>query len=302
MKFSRLSLIALVAGTACAQFGGRPGDAVVYLISSKGDQGFEAVPSGYVNPALATSRFQTLSVPKLPITDVIDFSMLHIQTIHTDPDDVFQMIIQDNDVAAPHHLYQTTFKIFVIEGLRRDYGYDSELPRDFTTGGYTTFLKNADLGPNLAMGAKLMVLGWTNSDIRPPIIASPANTRGPAVPPGKTGTQLIVDLAVLPGLNAWSPLRLKYPTVGFTDGTDIKFIEKDPVAGNVTQLLRLRPGRKAPAFRMHGNTHFYVVQGGLTLTPVGGKPILLQANDYAYIPDGLAFTLLNSRTGLSVTP
>ena len=142
------------------------------------------------------------------------------------------------------------------------------------------------------------VIGWSPLGVRPPLVITPPNTPGPAVPPGKTGTELLFDFAVLPGLKEWTPLRLKYPAGLWSDGMDLKFLETDPVAGNTTQMMRLRPGRKTPAYRMRGNTHLYVLEGNLTLTPAGGAPVRLQRNDYAFIPDGFAFTLTNTRVGL----
>jgi mannose-6-phosphate isomerase-like protein (cupin superfamily) len=298
LRLARYALLLSTVGIACAQFGGRPGDVVIYTVTSKGDQGLELVPPAYQNPATALSRFEHFPAFSKTGTPPLGFPMLNILFLHKDPDDVFQVIVQDDDVAVPHHLYLTTFKIFVIKGMRRDYGYSTEEPRDFTTAGYTTFLQQADLGPNQSMGGKLYVLGWSPNDLTPPLITTEPDVPGPAVPPGKTGTQLIVDFAVLPGLQPWTPLRIKYPTATWQDGVDLKFLESDPIAGNVSSMLRLKPGRRTQPFRIHGNTHFYVLEGSVTMTPVGGAPITLKPNDYAYLPDGLAYTLSNPRAGL----
>jgi mannose-6-phosphate isomerase-like protein (cupin superfamily) len=296
--FALTALASATVGTACAQFGGRPGDVVVYTLTSKGDQSFEQVASSYQNPAATLTRFEHFPASSKVGAPPIGFPMLNILFLHKDQDDVFQMIVQDDVVPVPHHLYLTTFKIFVTQGSRRDFGYSTEQPRDFTTAEYTTFLEGADLGPNQSMGGKLYVLGWTHNDLTPPLIMSTPDVPGPAVPPGKTGTQLVVDSAVIPGLQPWTPLRITYPAATWQDGVDLKFLENDPVAGNTTSMLRLKPGRRTQAFRIHGDTHFYVLEGNITLTPVGGAPIVLKPNDYAFLPDGLAYTLSNTRAGL----
>jgi hypothetical protein len=295
---SALVLLAGVIAPARAQFGGHPGDVVVYTVTSKGDQSYEQVPATYVNSPAVLSRFEHFYTFSKTGSPPLGFPMLNIIFLHKAPDDVFQMIVQDDVVPVPHHLYLTTFKIFVTQGMRRDFGYSTEQPRDFTTAEYTTFLQDADLGPNQSMGGLLYVLGWTHNDLTPPLIATAPNVPGPAVPPGKTGTQLVVDSAFIPGVNAWTPLRITYPSQVWQDGVDAKYMEADPVAGNTSTLLRLKPGRKTAAFRIHGDTHFYVLEGSTLLTPVGGAPIILNKDDYAFLPDGLAYTLTNARTGL----
>ena len=84
----------------------------------------------------------------------------------------------------------------------------------------------------------------------------------------------------------------------FTSPKDehLQFLETDPVHGNTTQQFRMRPGRTTPTFRILGNTHFFVLEGQVTMTPVAGRgPITLKPNDYAYLPDGYAFSLTNAR-------
>ena len=293
------ALLLLCAGPALAQFGQKPGEAIVYLITSKGDQVMEAVPVSSANPPDVTSRFEVKDPFRLTPERVIgaDLQMLKIYFMHREPHDVFQMIVQDETAPFPHHVYLTTFKIFVLKGSRRDYGYSWEAPRDFSAGSFTTFLKYADLGPNLSLDGDLLVLGWTNNDFRPPLVLTPPNFPGGAVPVGKTGTELVVDFAVLPPFEPWAPMRLKYPDAGWQDGIDYKFLEADPVAGNVTSQLRLKPGKSTPNIRIRGATHFYVLAGSLRLTPSGGGPqVVLPSNTYVYIPDGYAFTLANPRS------
>jgi mannose-6-phosphate isomerase-like protein (cupin superfamily) len=110
---------------------------------------------------------------------------------------------------------------------------------------------------------------------------------------------MVVDAAVLPPFVPWTPARLKYPNAGWQDGIDYKLVEADPVNGNVTSQLRLKPGKRTPNIRIRGNTHFYVLAGSVTLAPSGGgRPVVLSPNTYVYIPDGYAFTLANPRSTL----
>ena len=297
--------LALVLGAVSgfAQFGGRPGDAVVYLVTSKGDQTFDAVASNYQVPASARANFQKMFAPAVvPEAPFPDIPALKIAFLHVEPDDVFQVILQDDTAVFPHHLYLTTFKIFTVSGTRRDYGNTDEQPREFTTGGFTTFLKQADLGPNESQGGLLTVLGWTNTALRPPFIETPRNQLGPAVPAGKTGTELVVDFAVFPVFEPWQAVGKQFAG-NWLDGIDLKFLERDPVAGSTARQLRMRPGRTTPQFRMRGNTHFYVLQGNITMTPFGGgTPLTFGPNDYAFIPDGYAFSLNNDRQSLIPGP
>jgi len=301
MRGTGLALLALWAGPAPAQFGQKPGEAAVYLLTSKGDQTFVPVSAATANAPAAAAKFQVLDPFKLTPETVAnyDLPMLKIIFMHREKDDVFQMIVQDDTGPFPHHVYLTTFKMFVIKGVRRDYGYSWEAPRDFTAGSYTTFLGYADLGPNLSMDGELHVLGWTNNDFKPPLVLTPDNFPGSTVPVGKTGTELVVDFAVLPPFVPWTPLRLKYPGAGWEDGIDYKFLEADTGRGCVAAQLRLKPGKRTTNFRIRGNTHFYVLHGPLTLTPAGGgQPIVLGSNTYVYIPDGYAFSLANPRSTL----
>ena len=75
----------------------------------------------------------------------------------------------------------------------------------------------------------------------------------------------------------------------------MKPVDEDPAAGTIVQVIRLRPGKRTPLFRIPGNTHLAVLQGRVEITPAGGSTSTMRQNWYAYVPGGLAFSFANPR-------
>ena len=71
---------------------------------------------------------------------------------------------------------------------------------------------------------------------------------------------------------------------------------------NDPEVIRLRPGRTTPLFRINANTHMWALSGGVTITPAGGTPTVI-ANPgcdqpcpgkiYSFVPPGFAIKLSN---------
>jgi uncharacterized cupin superfamily protein len=73
----------------------------------------------------------------------------------------------------------------------------------------------------------------------------------------------------------------------------MKLIDDDPKAGDVMRIIRIRPGKTTPTFRLAGHTHVLVLQGSATLTPAGSNPITIKDNDYVFLPENFAVKISN---------
>jgi mannose-6-phosphate isomerase-like protein (cupin superfamily) len=300
--FKRASrIVALTCAVAAvpalfAQFGGKPGDAVIYIIGSKGNGSFGVVPSSTINPASVASRFEMIDPVTLPKTPASDFfPSLLLQVLHDESDDKFQLVNDTINETALHHVYLITFKVFTLKGLNRQSGDVGEDPVDIVPNLFTSFRQGMDLGPNTPQ-EQTQFLIWTGRPQKLPFVPVPRGQRGPYNPPGETGNQVLLDGTIFPILLPWKPLARSSPGVGWPDGVESKFLESDPLEGSVAQMIRLKPGRRTPKFRINGATHFYVLEGRVRLTPAGGTPIIVKADQYCYLPAGFAFTLENLRT------
>src|SRR5689334_12407313 len=123
-KALALVLLFLAAGfEARAQFGARKDEVVIFALTSKGPMNFTIVPPTTVNrPQPATGpRFEILETAALPNEVVIpEFPERQAQTLHREPDDLFQMITQVENEPTPRALFTAKGKEFTLKGLLRD--------------------------------------------------------------------------------------------------------------------------------------------------------------------------------------
>ncbi|HEY3132562.1 MAG TPA: hypothetical protein VGL91_24145 [Acidobacteriota bacterium] len=283
-----LLFLAFAVTVALGEFGGRPGDVVIYLITTKGQMDFQTVPPGTTNDAATTANFKTLDTSKVPVAPPDQFP-LRRQVLYEQPDELFQIGVDEENSVGKHRLFVVPVKIFVESGSIR--------PTPTTVGTSATYIifpQGVDVENDIALET-VKFLMWAPKAW--PFIA-PTTSRGPAVPPGMTGFEFILStpgLIRLPFFIPWTGMRLIYPSGGWADGVDLKAIDQDPAAGNTTAILRLRPGRRTPLFRIAGNTHFYVLQGSVQLTPANASPITLSRDFYAFIPKNFAFRVSNPK-------
>jgi quercetin dioxygenase-like cupin family protein len=282
----------VLAPLAEAQFGGRPGDVVLYVLSSKGPMDFQTVPGTSMNAPASLQKFKVLhvdQVPAVPAGPPFPDEFLR-QVMHEEPDDVFKVMTQYEGLPGPHRLFLVSFKTFIIRGFVRD----TETDVDFPSASGTTLKDGANFGPDLALD-DLQVLFWSRGlgPGWPPVQVTPIGQHGPAVPPGMTGNDYITSLGYVPLFVPWENMRRKYPTGGWSEGVDVKLLDRDDGLNSTVQLFRLRPGRRTPTFQIPAATHVYVLQGSVTLQVPGAGEFALVPNHYAFLPPGLTVRLLN---------
>lgn len=284
-------LVALFAGLASAQFGGRDGDVIIYMVSAKGSGDPVVVPASTVNTA---TGFQTIDPLKQPLTPFgPDAPGEFFVTLHSEANDSFRFIVQKEDILIPHVRFRAAGKVMIMQGIDRLIipGKD---PIDLTAGLFAPFPQDVDFGPELPILEANSFL-WTAAPVFPLFISAPDDYRGPQVGAGSTGNEYVLSIGNFLGIipfKAWSKL---YPTGNWPQGIDEKFIERDTVQGSTIRVLRIRGGRKTPPFLIRANTHLAVLSGSVQVAPVGGQPVTLTAKQYAFVPNGFAITLNNPK-------
>jgi len=289
-------LVSTLAPQAWAQFGARKDEVVIYALTSKGPMAFTIVPPGTVNH-VTSPHFEVIETAKLPGESVVPgFPERSAQTLHREPDDLFQMITQIENEPTPRALFTAKGKEFTLKGLLRDDNVGSNPPRplDFLPGGFAPFTPGVAVGPDRAL-QEVAVLLWRPNSTLAPFRQVPIDFVGPAVPPGLTGPEFEIGLGVAPFFLPWTPIVKKYPNAGWREGVDLKFIEEDPELRSTIQLIRLRPGKSTPLFTIPGATHMFVLEGQVDITPAGGTPSTLKQNWYAFVPNGFAISLSNPK-------
>jgi hypothetical protein len=285
---------------AFAQFGGRVGDVVVYVVSSKGNPDFVSVPSYTVNTAtgfVTEDPGQMFDEPFGP-----DFPGETRRKMHAEPGDVFNLIVQREGVESPYQYLLAPVKVMVSQGLLR-LERPNNTPVDVPVGFYAPFPNTIDFGPNVAnvLGTNLF---WTNYFPNfPATTVAPPGYRSPALPSTFTnGIDYLLTIGTFVGIVPWVPLQNLYPASGWVQGIDRKLIDDDTALGVRVQILRLRPGKITPFFKVNANTHMWVLNGSLTITPAGGKPTIIankgcqqpcSGTVYAFVPNGFAIQLSN---------
>ena len=289
-------LVSALALEARAQFGARKDEVVIFALTNKGPMNFTIVPPGTVNRA-ATPRFEVIETAALPGEVVVPgFPERSAQTLHREPDDLFQMITQIENEPTPRALFTAKGKEFTLKGLLRDdnLGSNPPTPLDFLPGGFAPFTPGVTVGPDVAL-QEVAVLLWRPNSTLPPFAEVPLDFVGPAVPPGVTGPEFSFGLGVAPFFLPWTPIVKKYPNAGWPQGVDLKLLEEDLTIPSTINLIRLRPGKATPLFTIPGATHLFVLEGQVDITPAGGAPSTMKQNWYAFVPNGFAITLSNPK-------
>jgi len=280
----------LAASLGMAQFGGKPGDVVIYAVTAKGSAAINVVPAGRTNTA---SGYQVIDTPKQLTTPFgPNFPGEFFVTLHTEPGDSFRFIIQKEGIETQLNTFSAAGKLFIAEGVDRLL-IPNKKPFDLTAGLFAPFPATVDFGPELPEFEARSFL-WTASPTFPLLQPAPPGYKSPITPAGLTGSEYVLSLGTPVALLPWVGLNFTYPGQGWKQGTDIRPIEQDGVAGTVIRMIRLRPGKVTPAFTFTGNTHLAVLQGSVTLTPTSGAPAsTLTKFQYAFIPNGYSIVLSN---------
>ncbi len=297
--FPALAFLGLtLAPAAMAQFGGRPGDVVIYMITPRNQLlDFQAVPPNTTNNAQVSARYRVVDINTVPITGIPEgyfppgsrTENFRRQLLNNDPDDCVFLVSRKKDIGYfPHRVYTTVDKTQIVKGTLRELEAGLDAPAPF----YVTLHEGSDFGADIPM-IDLNVLFWTPSNDFPAVLLTPPFTPGYGVPPGLAGWQWNTGSIKVPPFIPWFAMRKQYPGAGWLDGIDSKFIEKDTQSGNTTIYLRLRPGRATPTFRFPGgNVHLFILQGSVNIS-ANGTVRKMNLHDYAYVPGNFVFSLFN---------
>ncbi len=287
--FHGLIVFLITCTASLAQFGGREGDVVIFAVSAKGDRDFRAVLSPTTNDRAGFVIEDPRDLPLEPFGP--DFPGEFRRLMHEAPGDVFNMIIQRADIVSPYQYVQGPVKVLITKGLLRLFPPDSP-PVDAPVGFYAPFPALVDFGPNQPLfdGVTLM---WTPFPDFPVAKKAPPDYVSPVVPPGSNGIKFLLERGDFLGIIPWLSLRDLYPGAGWRPGIDLKLLEDDEDLGVTIRVLRLRPGRVTPWFRIAASTHLWVLSGGVMITPAGGPTREMRQNIYAFVPNSLAVQLSN---------
>ncbi|MEZ5400218.1 MAG: hypothetical protein R2729_11160 [Bryobacteraceae bacterium] len=288
----RTLLLFIAALPALAQFGGREGETVVYMVTSKGPHDIRLAGSASA-PAGGVARVEVkdvASLPSIPLGEGFPEGFQR-QIMHEEADDLFHLVTQSAPDTGFHRVFLASYKTFIIGGLVRETEFDN---LDYTANSLTTLKKNVDFGPDQALET-LKVLFWTRDPDFPAVQEVPSGVSGPAVPPGMVGDEVIFNIGVVPFFLPWKPMRRWARDSGWPDGVDSKLLEIDAEEGSGIQIVRLRKGASTPRMRIAGSTHLYVLQGRLILDVPGRGEFTMPANHYAFIPTDVPVILSNPR-------
>jgi hypothetical protein len=273
-----------------AQYGGRPGDTVMYVFTSKGSGTITTLPQATVNTAAGLQTIDPATVTLQPFP--APFTGENRLLLHNEPGDVFEFIYEEPDVEDPNQENIAPAKVLIGQGLLR-ISPTGEGNIDAPSTFYTDFPNQINIAPHEALDLPYELIFWTNSQVFPIAIPVPTTFVSPVPPPGVSGPDYVISLGLFPALTPWSGLQKLFPNSGWVQGTDLKVLETDTSLSTTTRLVRRRPGRGTPPFSIDGNTHIIVLQGNVQIAPAGGAAQTLSGFQYAFVPPGYAISLSN---------
>jgi hypothetical protein len=171
-----VAAIAVATPQLFAQFGGAEGEAIIFMLSSKGLGGVSLASATTPNAASVLSQFQVIdpsTIPLIPADQPGDFfPNYQLRVLHSGPHDKMQLLTNLEGEPTVHHYYLITFKLFTMQGVRREYGDPGEAIMDVPPNVFASFFAGQDIGPNEAMEEE-KALVWTSTPAFPPFVPSP---------------------------------------------------------------------------------------------------------------------------------
>ena len=271
---------------ALAQFGGKPGDVVIYAVTYNGSGNFQALPPSTTNNAQNVASFKVTSLDSVPVSSGDPFP-LQRQVFYGTSNETFQVGTDFETTVGLHRVFLFPVKIFEIEGLTNPFGTLLGFPNTMLS-----FPKGLDFEGDVALET-LKVITWFAGPW--PFIAL-TDHASPLRPPDVTGYDFFFHLpgaVLLPSLMPWANLSVLYPGADWASGIDMRMLDQDPAIGDTIRQLRLKPGTQTPLFRIPGHTHLFVLQGSVNITPAGGSTVTMNKYDYAFLPENFAVQLEN---------
>jgi len=289
-RFANLAAAAAATLFLCAssnaQFGGGPGDVVIYAVTYNGSGTLQALPPSTTNSAQANAAFKTVPLASVPVVGSDPFPLAR-RVFYMTNSETFQVGTDVENTIGLWRLFVFPVKIFQIQGITNAVG-----PIVGRAPAFIYFPKGLDVVGDIA-DETLVVITWFPGPW-PFILVT--DRAGPLRPPTESGFQYLFTtpgLVTLPSLLPWTPLPSQYPGAGWKEKTFTKLIEIDNSIGDTIQLLRLQPGTQTPIYKTAGHTHLFVLQGSVNITPAGGSTVHMNTQDYAYLPEGFAISLSN---------
>ncbi len=307
--FARRALLlatcgALVSGcfsTAFGQFGGRANEVVLYVITTKGSSTPQIVSSTTANSATGFTVIDPTTIAPTPFGSA--FPGESFVPLHLESNDNLRYIIQKENIVTQHNTFAGPAKLFIAQGMDR-LVIPNKAPIDLTAGLYAPFPQGVDFGPEVPDLEAHSFL-WTPSSVFPLLQPADPSYLSPLDPPGLTGSEYVLTLGTFDALVPWVGFYQKYPNAGWPQGIDTRVLDADTTLGATVQMIRLRPGKQTPTFKISANTHLAVLSGSVQITPSGGgSTVTLTQNQYAFIPNGFAISLANPipYTGITALP
>ena len=290
-----LKQTSIVAALGCVslafgQFGGRTNEVVLYVVNTKGSPVPQIVPSSTTNTATGFTIVDPAKVTPTPFGP--DFPGEFFVPLHLETNDNFRFIIQKENIVTQHNTFLGPAKLLIAQGMDRLL-IPNKAPVDLTAGLYAPFPQGVDFGPEVPQIEAHSFL-WTPASVFPLLQPADPNYTSPIVPPGLTGSEYVLSIGSFDALVPWVGFYKTYPNVGWPQGIDARVIDSDSTLGATVRMIRLRPGKTTPTFKISANTHLAVLSGSVQIKPAGGgAPVTLTQNQYAFIPNGYALSLSN---------
>lgn len=293
LTFALAGLLAAIP--AAAQFGGRPGDTVILVVTHHGPSEVRTAPPGTQNTAAQLSGFRAVDMAGLPLEEVVaNFPGRKTQVARRDADDRFEMITQEENIPIPRTAILTPSKVFTMSGVIRNDNAGGKGPIYLIGGALVPFQQDVTIGSERSL-SEFKAIFWRPNASVAPFREVPADYIGPGDPPGLTGLEYQQSITKLPLFLLWEPIRKIDPAGGWPAGVDLKLLEHDATIPSTIRLLRLRPGRKTPEFRIAGRTHLFVLEGGAQVSAAGGQSVRIGVNWHVYVPGGTVIRLSNPK-------
>jgi hypothetical protein len=270
---------------ASAQFGGRPGDVVIYAVTYNGSGAFQVSPAA-TNTAQNLANFKVVSLDSVPPLPSDPFP-LQRQVFYSTDSETFQVGTDVENTVGLHRSFTVTTKILQFDGLTNAIGSIVG-----ASPSLITFPKDLDVEGDIALET-LRLITWFPKG--PPFIVL-TDHRGPLGPPELPGFLYLFTtpgLVNIPSLAPWVNFSALYPGAGWQDGVYMKLLDRDPQIGDTIEFIRIRPGKGTPVFRLTGHTHLFVLSGNATVTPAGGSTVSMNTFDYAFLPENFVVSISN---------
>ena len=275
-----------LSAPAFAQFGGRHGDVVIFAITANGSGDLLAVPPTTANSAQNLTNFKITSLDSVPFSSSEPFGLKR-QVFYEQANELFEMSTDEENSIGKHRLFLNNTKLFFTQGVINPLG---NLNGNVNT--YIAIPQGLDVTDDLALET-IQFLTWAPKSWPFIVPTDQRGSLGPPEIPGWLYLFLIPNAVEVPSLIPWTSMQALYPNGGWRGGIDSKLLEIDPVVGITARMIRLRPGLQTPSFRIPGHTHFYILQGGATITPAGGGAFAMKQKDYAFLPENFTVTVAN---------